>query len=579
MKTLSSLNSVVNRSRSAPDTTRAYTYIEFVKSLGGDSRDAFEDYKEYLTRWARTRKGTDEQSNSEFVSEQMVEVLKSIALSYSSYEEQRFIANLDWSDRTAVGSVIPLFAKKIKEVTQFYRRKRAEVPAVVMRNSYKGSTKSVEAIVYEKIVDFVFARRNVLASYADIRRNLFVSIENYVDVYGDYFDYDRSEEKDFSVDAIDVDPTLFNSTVGDLLFSGNAHLKEIPLIAQMGLDLGAECVGDALALKDTLLSQSKIDQIGVQEAANIRRRLYQKYLGVDLYYIYCDEQKNITFDVLTKADNPTGNLLNVSTADTVTAPKNNLKLLSELGLFFKPDKISLLKLSAKDYTWTVDTEKLTPNTWYVFPDPDKQGDVGVNKSSDYPLVMTYKLDYDVRNLSAGTAFGDPLVAMADAAWHSYYSREDDLFRLNDNLDWSHAFTAVPGFGSVALHGTDNAGNEVAVIKDYVFSQQGEATGVPEEPEKESLPVNEVGLTLINGGYFCEPGTENTPFRFNFSGVVINTANDYLNRTGLTQESGSKNTARGLMFPPEDVRLPAANFALTSALGEENLYTDHYNYTL
>lgn len=84
-------------------------------------------------------------------------------------------------------------------------------------------------------------------------------MENYVDIFGDYFDYDREEEQD--IDAVDIDPQYFtnDNILGDLLFGGDATLKEIPLIAQLGLDLGGECVGDALALRDTLLAGSKMD--------------------------------------------------------------------------------------------------------------------------------------------------------------------------------------------------------------------------------------------------------------------------------------------------------------------------------
>jgi hypothetical protein len=40
----------------------------------------------------------------------------------------------------------------------------------------KGSTKSVQEVIYEKVFDFVFSNRNVVKSYKDIKRDLLVSI-------------------------------------------------------------------------------------------------------------------------------------------------------------------------------------------------------------------------------------------------------------------------------------------------------------------------------------------------------------------------------------------------------------------
>jgi hypothetical protein len=207
-----------------------------------------------------------------------------------------------------------------------------------------------------------------------------------------------------SANMNDVDYRMYleiELVVSEILFSGNVMLEEIPLIAQLGVDLSASCVGDMLALKNTMVANTTINQVDLNEQIALKRRLYEKFLGCDLYYLYVDLQGEVTMDVLCRANNPTGNLLNCGTPDTATIQSDSLELLSHIGLFFKPDKTSILKVNAKDYTWTVDTDKLTQDTVYIFPDPNKYGDIGNNKSDSYPLIMEYKLDWDIKNLTSG----------------------------------------------------------------------------------------------------------------------------------------------------------------------------------
>jgi hypothetical protein len=252
--------------------------------------------------------------------------------------------------------------------------------------------------------------------------------------------------------------------VSEMLFSGNVMLEEIPLIAQLGMDLSQNCVGDMLALKNTLLQNTTINQVDINEQIALKRRLYQKFLGCDLWYLYVDLQGNIKIDLLCKANNPTGNLLNCGMPDTATIQADSFELLSHIGLFFKPDKTSILKVNAKDYTWTVDEDKLTEDTVYIFPDPNKYGDIGNNKSSSYPLIMEYKLDYDIKNLSSGEAANDPMLWITDQGWASYYSKQDDDFKIHSNDDYEYAFTWLANQGYLYSYQTDIWGNQLGLLK-------------------------------------------------------------------------------------------------------------------
>ena len=535
-KSLDELNSFINDSTTAKDNERVFTFIEFIKEFGYEnSSEVFvQYYKDYLTLWSNKKKDNITKTDKEFVMEKMIDILKSITLDYSSYEEQDFIAHIDWSNKDHIRGMVSYYSRKIREITEFYRKKRNESHLIVKRNSMKGSAKSLEEIIYNKVVDFVFNNRHIIPSYANIRRDLIVSVENYVDTYSEYFDIprnknftDRSRQEMLSANMNDVDYRNYleiSLVVSEILYSGNVYLEEIPLIAQLGIDLSQSCVGDMLALKDTLMSNTTINQIPLTEQVALKRKLYEKFLGCDLYYMYVDLQKNVKIDVLCKAKNPTGNLLNCGSVDTATIDSGQLELLSHIGLFFKPDKTSILKISAKDYTWSINEEKLEEDTIYIFPDPSKYGDIGNNKNSSYPLMMEYKMDYDIRNISSGESVNDPLSFITDQGWRSYYSKQDDDFKLMKNINYEYAMTSLANRGFIKSYQTDIWGNQFGLFKGYKEVYKKDETGkiiydenrnpivdkviIPSKFNQELSYVDsiyeEAHPMIINGGYFEDP---------------------------------------------------------------------------
>ena len=567
-KSLGDLTSFINDSYGAKDNNRVFTFIEFIKEFGYEnSSDVFiKYYKDYVTLWSNKKKNDLNATDDNFVMNKMVDILKSITLDYSSYEEQDFIANIDWSNKNHIRSLITYYSRKIREITEFYRKKRNESHLIVKRNSMKGSAKSVEEIIYNKILDFVFNNRHIIPTYSNIRRDLMVSVENYVDTYSEYFDIprdknfsDRSRQEMLSANMNDVDYRDYleiSLVVSEILYSGNIYLEEIPLIAQLGMDLSQNCVGDMLALKDALVANTTINQIPLTEQVALKRKLYEKYLGCDLYYLYVDLEKNITMDVLCKAKNPTGNLLNCGSVDTATIESEQLELLTHIGLFFKPDKTSILKVSAKDYSWNIDEDKIIEDTIYIFPDPSKYGDIGNNKNSGYPLIMEYKLDYDIRNLSSGESANDPLLFITDQGWRSYYSKQDDDFKLIKNIDYEYAFTSLANRGFIKSYQTDIWGNQFGLFKGYSEIYKKDDRGntiyengrpvvdkivIPSKFKQELSYVdnlyNEAHPMIINGGYFEDPYRQGKTFVFDDSYYSDREETIYLKKSDITLKNG------------------------------------------
>lgn len=538
---LNDIRSIVNDYSNAPDASRAFTFIEFIKAWGfnNDSNTFITLYRDYLTAWAEKNSNNLEVTQSDFVRERMTNILRNITLTYSSYEEQDFISHIDWADRAQVKSLVPFYARKIKEICEFYRNKRNTVALTFNRNNYKGSSKSIEQIIYEKFVDHLYNNRNLSVQISDIQNSLSISVDNYIDTFSEYFDIPRQksyyDERDFTsitanMNQVEAESYLrIEEVVANIIYSGDVHLEEIPLIAQLGLDLNQDCVGNMLILKNSLIANNTINLIPLTEQVALRRKLWQKYLGCDLYYMYVDGNGTIKMDLMCKAENPTGNLLNSQMSDTATTPADAYELLSNIGLFFKPDKNSILKVSAKDYTYEIDQSVIQKDTIYIFPDPSMYGDIGNNKSDEYPLLMIYHLDYDIKNISLGFANNDPAFLIGSPEWHTYFTKEDEILNNIKNYDFEYAFTSLANKGIISNYQVDIWGNQFGLFKGYQEEYYKETdkeyfidadgnravkkvtlltTGEPENygiVKEEEIP-DEIAskYILLNGGYFEDP---------------------------------------------------------------------------
>lgn len=527
---LKNLHSIINDSLNAKDNNRAFTFIEFIKEFGYDNSPGLflSEYKEYLTQWNNKKNTTSLITDKEFVKASLINTLKSIVITYSSYEEQDFIANIDWKNEEHRKAIIPFFAEKIKLLCDFYKTKRQEAPTIINKNKFRGSRASIEQIIYDKILDFYFENRNLSYQNSEIKKhlqnNLSISVEQYVDIYSDYFDIprdkkcnDKTRAKFLSanINTTDYEDYLrVSKIISDTLFSGEVYLEEIPLIASMALDLSKKCAGEVTTLRDNLLREATINFISINDQIAIRRKLYEKFLGCDLYYIYCDTKDNIYMNILTRAANPSGNLLNCGTSDTAVVEADDLKLLSKIGLFFKPDKTGIIQISADNFKWSIDRDKLQDETFYIIPDPKKYGDIGNNKSQDYPLIFEFKLDSYIKNLSSGWAKDEPLVYLSSPTWNTYHSNQDRDYIINQNQNFDYSFTSLANCGILRDYQVDLYGNEFGLFKGYKYDKDNkklyinDAINLPEITYKEGGNVNSNRLSdysvHFNGGYFTDP---------------------------------------------------------------------------
>lgn len=473
-----SILSASGLSGSIEDSSKPFTFIEFITKaeLGNNESVFLTNYKEYLTSWSTVKNKSGEiVKTDDLIKTQVISLLKTLTASFANQDEQKFLSSLNWDfsnltdpvakqeAKNSIYSALPLFVSRIKEIALFYKDKRTEATFTVNRNKIRGTKKSIEKIIFDKILSFLFSTGSDTINY--VQNYLNVTIDNYIDTYSEYFDIDRSENE--TSEYNDVDPTIYfelESVLADMLFNGDVYLREIPLIASLAIDLSQECVGDMLTLKNQLIASNTLGLITDSEKVDLRRQLYEKYIGTDFYYLYKDGDNYVT-DIFIKAENPTNNLLNQQTIDTPYTVSKQLKLLKNIGLFFKPDKLSILRIDTSNFSYSIDADKVEEGKLYIFPDPKLYGNVSFNRQAEYPFIIEYSYDNYIKTVNFGKAAGDPLVTSDAQALFAYYSREQDINKINRNNVITTEFSDLYNRGFIAQVKVDFYGNKFALFKD------------------------------------------------------------------------------------------------------------------
>ena len=469
------INSIINKNSiisEVKDTLNPYSFIEYiVKTSDDNTTDSFKNYKDYLVEWSKVKSSDTFVDTRSLIQNEVINLLKVLTVSYATYEEQSFIANLNWDintmtaeDKASIYAALPIFVSRLKDIADFYRKKRTDTTFIIERNKINGTNLSLEKIIYDKIINYLYNNDKEQINYVQNYLNIF--IDKYVDVYSEYFDVDRG--KTTSANYNNIDQSIYfelKTILEDMLFDGNVYLKEIPLIAQLSIDFTQDCIGDKLTLKNKLVAESQLSLIPDDEKIALRKKLYEKYLGTDFYYLYKDEAGNITTDIFIKAENPTNNLLNQQTADTPFDTSTQLELLKNIGLFFKPNKNSILKVNTYNFEYVIDNELVEENKVYIFPDPKLYGNVSFNNQKDYPFIIEYTFDEYIKNTSSGWANLDPFLITAQQPVFSYYSKEQDIQKINKNNQVKLDFDDLYNKGFISSFKSDLYGNKFALIKE------------------------------------------------------------------------------------------------------------------
>ena len=498
------------------DTVAPFSFLDFINNTQADySPEEYSSfYSSYLKAWHSNQGGSEEEQKTQF-KDYYRQFIKEIVLNYTTETEKRFLQKIDFNDPADLDVAIPFFANRLKDIALFYKKKRDEGKYVIDRNKMKGSRTGLEKAIFDNIYNFIFNSEDALNTENDevfkAVQGLGVEIEEFVDVYGDYFDVPDTADGN-NINEIDpkywLDPDGIEAITGELNWLGAIRSFTINPPAITPQEYDAICNPDNELVQ--LYNQYKKGGIPLNEFYALKRALVQKYIGTDIYYIDTTSTPAVS-GVMFTADNPAANALNLQGADTATVPSGQQKLLRDVGLNFQPDDIGLFKLQAETYNYEIDSSTIEDNKVYIFPDPAKFGNVSTNPQSDYPVY--YKFDHrgNTRNVSSGFSAGDPKITNKVTAFESYTTKERNSTQLKDLNDISYKlnFTDLYNEGLVTKHQTDVYGNEYALFK-----------AEPLKPQEEDTS-NTVKNLLLNGHVFFDQ-FEGTSFDYSLTGSNGNT---------------------------------------------------------
>jgi hypothetical protein len=577
--------SVTNLNVSSADTLdnfQPFSFFEYLKySKQVATPEQFtQGYNDYLQSWySKTNAVPAQQINQ--IRQNYVDLLKDIAINYTTVDEKRFLNNLNYDDASDLAIAIPFYARKLKEICLFYTKKREAIKNKSQDVKIKGSTTSIEKVVFQNIIDYLYAAEDegiINVDLQQIAQNIQIDVVDYFDTYSNYFDLDPSA----SVDDLQITNKLrrqyFTSNVNAIsaqLFLGfsNAVLSDIFSTPFYLKEIGAGLIINPKLFIEKTLFDFNCEINPIAEILNadtdalssnyaLKRKLVQKYIGTDFYYLSTNSHSQFVSGTLFKAENACGNLLNKRFASTATVPEEQLKTAQQLGLFFRPDKMGVIQFAAPNKSYYINQNSLKPNFVYVFPDPNIYGNVTNFYFSNLEYPLQFAIDYssNIKKLDAGLAYG---YIKSNEYMQNFFAYFSEPLYINSLMHNSSAFAShlqcIFNEGIFTQYKQDVYGNEFGLLKDIRRYNQN---------QNNISNVNSKCITM--DGHVFNDLSEG--FNFNYAVVEDNYFGSI--RTGLTAKTIDEAPPGGGTFTTGYTFASAGMFALTGS--KYTLYFREYS---
>jgi hypothetical protein len=420
-----------------------------------------------------------ESEDSLTIIERYRDFIREINLKYSTTDEQKFLSQLDFNDPLDLELAIPFYSRKLTEIANYYNKKREEAKYQVTKKKLLGTN-------------------NLLSQ--EIRNNIINYLENVSD--GEiYYDIQQiKDDIDIDIDELyDSYPLYFNQTPNEKIYDN----KDL----DYGLDIFLKNNSEIISEVFSNMSSSELGIKEINDLLDNKRRLTEKYIGNDFYYLSTGSTvNNFVSGLAILADDPSQNFLNIDYPTTASTDRKILISKEDIG-YFRPHKTSIINIDGKTLSFSFNTENLEPNTIYYFPDLSIRGDNGD--------VITFINDNDYvrRNFTSGKSQILPSSKRNDSKYYGYISKIEPNF--DKYLD------RLPNIGYLQDSKRDIYNNLFGLFKDDNSFTKTIST-------YESAPIY---YQILNGHTFYDY-LYGEGFNFNYS-TVDSATYDYTSRSGLS----------------------------------------------
>lgn len=234
------------------DANEPYKLVEFIKNLDiSDLSNEFvvDAYNNYLLEWSKIKNQVTE-SFEEIRKRKYIELLRNIQIDFLNQDEQRILGNIDYENPLEMEVAIPFFVEKIKDIIEYYIKKRRDVKNSKAKWSTKGSKEFLRGTISQHIIDNYTKNENTFQAYKQNYQELSLFQNQYRFEHDGLYDFNDYRKIEFSFD----DSTFLSS--GD-----DYNLEEFELTSFSDYTKSAE----------TLILE-------------LKKRIYQRYISTDKQY-------------------------------------------------------------------------------------------------------------------------------------------------------------------------------------------------------------------------------------------------------------------------------------------------------
>lgn len=109
-------------------------------------------YNVYLKAWYQHHP-TIEQASRDQLKSQYIQLLQDLSYLFSKEETDLFLTDIDWTNKEDLILVVPLYARKLKEISQVLANKREHLKQAKQKYNLKSTELGLESLVYQFILN------------------------------------------------------------------------------------------------------------------------------------------------------------------------------------------------------------------------------------------------------------------------------------------------------------------------------------------------------------------------------------------------------------------------------------------
>jgi hypothetical protein len=373
----------------ALDLENPFSFLEFIKIIDNviSPQSMQSVYLSYIREWHSVKNLKEEDANAVIV-QKYRDFVRDISINYTNEDEKKFLSQIDLNDPLDLELAVPFYSKKLIEISNFYNKKREELKYQVLKKKMVGTPDLLKTELKNNIISYLERLQDsaYLFDIDNLKQELNVEIEELYDIY----------------------PLYFNQTPNDKIYDNKDLDYDLNIFLKDNNELITEVFSN--------FSEKQLEQKEINDLLDNKRKLTQKYIGNDFYYLSTGSTAtDFVSGLLFKADRPALNFFNIDNPTTASSDKKVLVTPDVIG-FFRPHKTSIINIDGNNTRYTYNIDKFEPNTIYYFPDPNIRG---VNGD-----ILTFINNDDSvrRNFTSGKAKNKPFSKKDDTKYYGYISQ-------------------------------------------------------------------------------------------------------------------------------------------------------------